>query len=52
MMTGKHAKKKYKAKRRGVWWIVVIEGSEVQVPGTPAYESKSEAQRHADKLNK
>lgn len=51
-MGGKHAKRKCKVKRKGVWWIVVFEGTEAQVPGTPAYESKGDAQDHADRLNK
>lgn len=53
-MGGKHAKKdpKYKIKAKGSAYIVVIEGSGTQVPGTPNYESQTDAKAHADRLNK
>lgn len=51
-MTGKHRKVKYKVKKTGDHWIVVIIGSDAQVPGTPTYTSKSDAEDHVNKLNK
>ena len=53
-MGGKHrkdSKKKYKIKRKGSSYIVVIEESGTQVPGTPTYESQLDAKAHADRLN-
>jgi hypothetical protein len=52
-MGGKHAKKdpKYKIKRQGSKYVVVISKSDTRVPGTPTYESELDAKAHADRLN-
>lgn len=50
-MGGRHAKKKYKVKKHNGQFIVVIQGSDKQVPGTPTYETRADAQSHVDKLN-
>jgi hypothetical protein len=53
-MVGKHAKKdpKYKIQSKGNRYLVVIASSGKQVPGTPTYESQTDASAHAARLNK
>ena len=50
-MTGKHGRRMYKVKKVGNNFQVVIKDSDRQVPGTPSYETRKDAQDHVNQLN-